>query len=453
MPSTSPVIVASGDGHQQIRTDSSCSIYEKPDSNDRTPEARPSVEKAKPLVSNVDGGLVAWLQVVASFMLFFNSWGLVNTFGAFQSFYETQLLSHHTSSNISWIGSIQAFLLLLVGPLSGPLFDRGYMRTLNVVGTVLIMLGMLMTSISSQYYQIFFAQGICTGLGMGLLFVQSVAILPAYFVKRCALATGISACGSSLGGILYPIVFQQLEPRIGFGWATRVLAFIALATQAIAMVLMRQRPGLATSTSRALVDMSLFTEMPILSFSFSALFAFTGLYMPFYYIGIYSQRKIDGIPHSLLAYLVPLLNLGGVFGRVIVNSLADKMGLLNMFVVTCPSAAIAGYGWLSVDSVPKLVLFCLFYGAFSGSYTSLQGPTVAMLTANKSRLGSRVGTFCLFPAVGILIGNPVAGALIDVEKGVFWPAQILCATLIVGASMWLITTRYLCASAQILVKI
>lgn len=451
-------VASSAHNHDHGHTDASGSLCEKAESNVDTDAATPALEVAAikssaPPASNADGGLVAWLQVVASFMLFFNSWGLVNTYGAYQTFYESQLLAHQSSSSISWIGSIQAFLLLLVGPLSGPLFDRGYLRALNVTGTILIVFGMMMTSISTRYYQILLAQGVCTGLGMGAIFIQSVAILPAYFSKRRALATGVSVCGSSLGGVIYPIVFQQLEPRIGFGWATRVLAFIALATQAVAVVLMKQKSMGNKGQARALIDKTLFTEPPMLAFSFAAFFAFMGLYIPFYYIGIYSQSKIPNMPTALLAYLVPLLNAGSVFGRLIPNFLADKTGCLNMFVVTCISAAIAGFGWLSVDTVPKLVLFCIFYGAFSGSYVSLQGPTVAMLTADKSRLGSRMGTFCLFAATGILVGNPAAGAIIDVGQGRFWSAQILCASLIVGASICLMTSRYLCASAKIFVKV
>jgi hypothetical protein len=34
-----------------------------------------------------NGGTIAWLQVLASFFLFFNSWGIINTYGMF----------HHTS--------------------------------------------------------------------------------------------------------------------------------------------------------------------------------------------------------------------------------------------------------------------------------------------------------------------------------------------------------------------
>ncbi|KAI6891234.1 hypothetical protein KC318_g13913, partial [Hortaea werneckii] len=60
-----------------------------------------------------NGGLTAWLQVVGSWMLFFNTWGILNTFGVFQTYYESGELFSTSSSNISWIGSIQALMVLL----------------------------------------------------------------------------------------------------------------------------------------------------------------------------------------------------------------------------------------------------------------------------------------------------------------------------------------------------
>jgi len=51
----------------------------------RTGTSLRQVPSSKPSVNNIrsvpNGGTVAWLQVVASFFLFFNSWGIVNTFG------------------------------------------------------------------------------------------------------------------------------------------------------------------------------------------------------------------------------------------------------------------------------------------------------------------------------------------------------------------------------------
>ena len=61
------------------------------------------------------------------------------------------------------------------------------------------MFGTMMTSISSQYYQIFLAQGLVTGLGCGILFTCSTAIVPTYFTTKRGLAIGIVIAGGSLG--------------------------------------------------------------------------------------------------------------------------------------------------------------------------------------------------------------------------------------------------------------
>src|ERR1700753_1638508 len=39
-----------------------------------------------------DGGLEAWLQVVGSWCVLLASWGLVNTYGVYRTYYETDLL-------------------------------------------------------------------------------------------------------------------------------------------------------------------------------------------------------------------------------------------------------------------------------------------------------------------------------------------------------------------------
>ena len=146
-----------------------------------------------------DGGFLAWTQVAAGFFIFFNTWGLVNTFGSYQRYYEAGILSTSSTSNISWIGSIQGSLLLLLGLFTGPLYDLGYLHILVNTGTVFTVLGMMLTSLCHNYWEVLLAQGFLVGIGNGLLFLPSVAIVPQYFSKRKSLATGIAASGSSIG--------------------------------------------------------------------------------------------------------------------------------------------------------------------------------------------------------------------------------------------------------------
>ena len=51
-----------------------------------------------------DGGLLAWLQVAGGFCLAFNTWGLLNTFGVYQSYYQDSFMHNESSSTVSWIG-------------------------------------------------------------------------------------------------------------------------------------------------------------------------------------------------------------------------------------------------------------------------------------------------------------------------------------------------------------
>lgn len=146
-----------------------------------------------------DGGSLAWLQVAAAFFIFMNTAGLFNSFGVYQSFYAQGPLSSTSGSNISWIGSLQGCLMLLICIGTGPLYDFGYLRSMVNVGTFTIVFGVMMTSLCRRYWQYVLAQGVVIGIGNGLLFLPSIAIVPQFFAKRKAFATGIVAVGSSIG--------------------------------------------------------------------------------------------------------------------------------------------------------------------------------------------------------------------------------------------------------------
>jgi hypothetical protein len=66
-------------------------------------------------------------------------------------------------------------MVQLFGLLSGPLYDMGYVRTLLAGGSFLIVLGQMMLSLCTTFWQALLAQGLCIGIGAGALFVPAVA--------------------------------------------------------------------------------------------------------------------------------------------------------------------------------------------------------------------------------------------------------------------------------------
>lgn len=67
----------------------------------------------------------------------------------FQSYYMTSL--NISPSAISWIGSIQIFLVYFIGTFSGRGLDAGYYHTILTCGSFLQVFAVFMTPISTQY--------------------------------------------------------------------------------------------------------------------------------------------------------------------------------------------------------------------------------------------------------------------------------------------------------------
>ena len=95
-----------------------------------------------------DGGVYGWLTVFGACLVFLNTWGLVQAFGAYQSYYTTGLLSNENASTISWIGTTQSFLLVFTGVITGPIFDQGHLRPMVIVGGCLVVFAVMMLSLA-----------------------------------------------------------------------------------------------------------------------------------------------------------------------------------------------------------------------------------------------------------------------------------------------------------------
>lgn len=151
-----------------------------------------------------DGGLLAWSQVLVSHLLVVNGFGYLSSFGLFESYWVTEL--GRSASAVSWVGSMQMFLLFFVGTLSGRAMDAGFFRSLIYAGCALQLLGTFTTSVCKQYWQLFLSQGIVQGFGNGLLFTPAVALVSTYFARKRAFALGFAACGAPVGGMIFPVV-------------------------------------------------------------------------------------------------------------------------------------------------------------------------------------------------------------------------------------------------------
>lgn len=187
-------------------------------------------------------------------------------------------------STVSWIGSIQAFLLLFVSAFSGRFTDAGYFHQTIAFGTVLQLVGMFAASYSTTYWQLILSHGICVGLGGGLVFCPSMSLVGTYFAKKRAMALAFCAIGNSVGGLIYAAILQQMIKHAGFPWAMRVCGFLMLGTLVPANFLLK--PRAIKRTPAALFDWMAFSEPVYTFFALGMFTSFLGQWVPVFYVSI-----------------------------------------------------------------------------------------------------------------------------------------------------------------------
>ncbi|KEF62170.1 uncharacterized protein A1O9_00142 [Exophiala aquamarina CBS 119918] len=367
-----------------------------------------------------------------------NSRGITSTFGAFQAFYIRDLLSNESASAISWIGSVQAFLVVFIGVFAGPLFDMGYLRVMIVTGCFLTVFGMMMTSLATSFYQVFLAQGICVGLGEGITYIPCLALISTYFTTKRPIAIGIAAVGSSFGGVIFPIMFRKLQPQIGFGWTVRVLGFIALACSVLICVILGRHKGEARK-ARSLLDMSALRESAFVCWVLALFFLFFAYYIPLFFIVSYSRWAL-GTSEDFAFYMLAVTNGGSVLGRTVPYLLGQRVKPIYTLLFSSVFGAILLFSWIAIHSLASYVVWCILWGFVAGVLVTAPTSTTAhpVLSPSMNVVGTRLGMSWMGSSIGSVIGAPIAGALANVSTGDFLHAQIFAGVIMLAGAVCLV---------------
>ncbi|KAL4973230.1 casein kinase substrate phosphoprotein PP28-domain-containing protein [Aspergillus desertorum] len=304
--------------------------------------------------------------------------------GGFFAWSQTYYIENlgQTPSAISWVGSIQIFLLFFVGTFSGRATDAGYFKLTLTIGAVLELFCIFVTSLCTEYWQLFLAQGVGQGTGCGLMFCPTIALTPTYFSKNRSIAIGIVASGSATGGLVFPAVVMRLLPRIGYGWTMRTLGFISFTREVI---------GASTTTS------------------------------------INVLLLMNGV--SLLSRLSP-------------NLMADRYtGPLNMLIPFSFATGLVPFCWAGVRNLSGVHGFATFYGLSAAGIQSLFLATLSTLTTDPKKMGARMGMVMSVGGAAAMIGSPIAGALVQRGDNDYLYAQMFMGSVIVAGTLNLIAAR------------
>ena len=85
---------------------------------------------------------------------------------------------------------------------------------------------------------------------------------------------------------------------------------------------------------------------------------------------------------------------------------------MNAFITASGACAVLLFGWMGIHSEVGILAFCVLYGFFSAGLIALPATVVAVaLCPDIRQFGVRITMQSVPAALGLLTGNPIAGAI------------------------------------------
>ncbi|KAI1616893.1 MFS transporter, MCP family, solute carrier family 16, member 10 [Exophiala viscosa] len=362
-----------------------------------------------------EGGLEAWLVLAGSFLALFVSFGFMVAIGTIQEFLQQHQLSHYTSRDIGWIPSVFVYLALGLGIWVGPLFDRYGPRWLALIGSVAYTAMMFLLAECKTYWQFLLCLGFLGGIAGATLTTTSMAVVSHWFKRRRGLAVGIAMCGSSFGGIAYPLVLRSSFPKYGYAWSMRILAFMIMGCLILSNILMKPRlPPSPAAKKAKIISLELFGD---LKFTFFTITVFGFEIVLFGALGILpTYANYSGkYPVDTGFYIIAVMNGVSCIGRIIPGYVSDIIGRFNTLLIMIVFTLILMLAlWLPFGetSLAALYAFCALFGFGTGSWMALTPACIGQL-CEAEQFGRYYGTMYFIASLATLVCVPISGELVE----------------------------------------
>jgi len=389
----------------------------------RTKESCPPPGYRK-MLSATSGPVV----VAAVFCLVFLVMGTAFSFSTFASDLGRDLKAG--SGSISFIFGCAMALLYAGGLFSGALADR--IGTHRVAGAgALIAGGSLITAGAvSTVWEADVTLGAGFGLGLAICYTPAVAAVQPWFDRNRGVASGIALSGTGLGTLVMPLVSKWLIEDEGWRVALILIGLGVAGFGFLASNWIRRPPGLppAASAQRSSSSFCKLARDP--SFRWLYLGGFLSslvLLVPIVHMIPHAVRV--GVAPRDAAWLISILGLGSLVGRLVLGPIADRLGrqrTLGMLHVGLGGLFLI---WTIKVGFLTLALFALAYGVCYGATIALRPAVIADYFAGPN-LAAVTGLHYTSSVFGPLVGPAAFGYSIDLWNSDLIASCVAAACLV-----------------------
>jgi predicted MFS family arabinose efflux permease len=300
------------------------------------------------------------------------------------------------------------------GIVVAPLADRLGPRWLVLSGSMLLPLGLVLTSRVDTVVGGYVTYGAGVGIGGSLVISPLYTAAGGWIVRRRALALGVLATGNGLGTLILVPFAERLIADHGWRDAYVILAVVDLVVLGVVCVVVRRPPvppaPPAVAWMKSVAATTAFRRLFLTTLVFSI-----ALYVAFGFVVDFAKE--EGIESGKAALLVGLIGASSIVGRLGLTTVTRRFPAVRLLQGCLAVQPLAFVVWLLAGgSYPLLVTFAVMLGVAYGGFVAL-GPEVALGYFGVVGLGGVMGLVFLAFGVGGLIGPPFGGWLADASDG------------------------------------
>jgi MFS family permease len=353
-------------------------------------------------------GAYGWVVVAAAFTLMFVGFGAAYSFAAFFTAFETEFGA--SRGDIALVFSVAAFVWFVSGAPAGMLADRYGARPVCIAGTACLAAALWIASVAPSLELLYATYSIGLGLGVGLVYVPSIAAVQPWFTANRAFASGLAVAGIGAGNFAGPLLAAWWIALFGWRGAYLALALFVLVLGGIAAAMLREHRHSSASPAQGETLSAALRTTPFWLLFVSLALSCVGLFVPMVHLGPYAVDA--GFSEAQGVALVSLIGIGSLVGRFAIGGFADRLGRMPSL-----GAMYAGLGamfllWWVAGSYWLLALFAVVFGMCYGAYVALL-PTIVMDLYGARSVSGILG--CLYTGCGLgtLVGPWLAGVAFD----------------------------------------
>ncbi|WP_338472071.1 MFS transporter [Niallia sp. XMNu-256] len=324
---------------------------------------------------------------------------------------------------------------IILSPIVGKMVQKYNVKMILSIGIIVFSLSYMSYGIAQSIFHLYISAAF---LGVSFAFCGNLTtqiIIVNWFKKSRGLAMSIAISGIGLGGFIMSPIIANLITNFGWRQTYFIMGLVILIIGLpIALLIMKKTPeeaGLKPYGADEVEDQSLNTKAET-EIDITPAEAKKKPFFYIYMIGIFtlglittgSLQQINPYVSDMhgMAYaatIVSIYSLLGIFGKLILGWLSDKLGVIKSGTLGYLAISVAFILLLFGQNKPILIIMAIFF-ALGNAVASVSIPLYASHIFGTNNAGVMMGITNSAFQVGMALGGVLTGAVYDLMGSYTW---------------------------------